>query len=117
MRKLVFWIGLAASLCDAQVAVAQVDPRAPITIVVPYAAGGASDTLARVVAERMRPALGQPIIVENVAGAAGTIGTGRAARAAPDGHTIIEGNWSTHVSNGATYQLRYDVLNDFEPIA
>ena len=95
---------------------AQTFPSRPITIVVPFAAGGPIDTLARVMAERMRAPLGQPVIVENVTGAAGSIGVGRVARAAPDGHTLVAGFWGTHVVNGATQALAYDVLNDFEPI-
>ena len=91
-------------------------PSRPITIVVPFAAGGPIDTLARVMAERMRAPLGQPVIIENVTGAAGSIGAGRVARAAPDGYTLVAGFWGTHVVNGATQALAYDVLNDFEPI-
>jgi tripartite-type tricarboxylate transporter receptor subunit TctC len=68
-------------------------------------------------AERMRVSLGQPVVIENVAGASGSIGVGRVARAAPDGYTLVVGNWSTHVVNGAVYALPYDVLNDFEPVA
>ena len=73
--------------------------------------------LTRMIAERMRATLGKPIIVENVTGAAGSIGTGRVARAAPDGYTFGLGNWSTHVANAAIYPLQYDVRDDFEPIA
>jgi tripartite-type tricarboxylate transporter receptor subunit TctC len=89
----------------------------PVTIVVPFAAGGAIDTLARFMAERMRQPLGQPVIVENVSGAAGSIGVGRVARAPSDGYTIVAGFWGTYVLNAAIYALPYDVLNDFEPIA
>jgi tripartite-type tricarboxylate transporter receptor subunit TctC len=96
---------------------AQVYPSRSITIVVPFAAGGPLDTLARIVAERMRASLGQPIVIENVTGAGGSIGTGRVARAAPDGYTLVIGIWTTHVVNGAIYPLQYDVLNNFEPIA
>jgi tripartite-type tricarboxylate transporter receptor subunit TctC len=88
----------------------------PITIVVPFPPGGAGDTIARIVGERMRGPLGQPVIIENVAGAEGTIGAGRAARARPDGYTICLGTIDTHVLNGAFYLLQYDVLNDFAPI-
>jgi tripartite-type tricarboxylate transporter receptor subunit TctC len=102
-------------VCGA--ASAQVYPSRSITIVVPFAAGGPLDTLARIVAERMRASLGQPIVIENVSGAGGSIGTGRVARAAPDGYTLVIGIWTTHVVNGAIYPLQYDVLNDFEPIA
>jgi tripartite-type tricarboxylate transporter receptor subunit TctC len=96
---------------------AQDYPTRPITMVVPFAAGGPVDTYARILSERMRVSLGQPVIVENVAGAGGSIGVGRVARAVPDGYTIVIGIWSTHVANGAVYSLDYDVLNDFEPIA
>jgi tripartite-type tricarboxylate transporter receptor subunit TctC len=86
-------------------------------MVVPFPPGGATDVIARNVAGRMRAALGQPVIIENVTGAAGTIATGRVVRATPDGYTLSIGQNSTHVVNGATYTLRYDVLNDFEPVA
>lgn len=99
------------------VAVAESYPARPITIIVPFAAAGPIDVLARFVVERMRVLLGQPIVIENVTGASGSIGVGRAARAAPDGYTLVIGTWSTHVVNGAVYTLSYDVLNDFEPIA
>jgi tripartite-type tricarboxylate transporter receptor subunit TctC len=85
--------------------------------VVPYPAGGPADAVARVLAERIRVFLGQPIIIENVSGANGSIGVGRVAHAAPDGYTLSLGLWNTHVSNGALYALQYDVLNDFEPVA
>ncbi len=96
---------------------AQVYPSRPITVVVPFAAGGPTDTVARLIAEPMRASLGQPVIIENVTGAAGSIGTGRVARAAPDGHTLVVGFWGTHVLNGVLYPLQYDVLKDFEPIS
>ena len=104
-------LGMAAT------ATAQNFPSRPITIVVPFAAGGPTDTVARIVAEHMRTSLGQPLIVENVVGASGTVGTGRVARAVPDGHTVIVGFWGTHVLNGALFTLQYDVLKDFAPIA
>jgi tripartite-type tricarboxylate transporter receptor subunit TctC len=96
---------------------AQTYPARPITMVVPFAAGGPTDTITRIVAERMRAALGQTVIVENVTGADGVIGVGRVARAAPDGYTLSIGQWSTHVLNGAAYALPYDLLKDFEPVA
>jgi tripartite-type tricarboxylate transporter receptor subunit TctC len=99
------------------VACARAYPRRPITIVVPYAAGGPTDALARILAERMSASLGQPIVVENISGANGSIAVGRVARAAPDGYTICVGAWNTHVSNGALYSLQYDIINDFEPIS
>jgi tripartite-type tricarboxylate transporter receptor subunit TctC len=110
-------IALAATCSGPGSAIAQVYPSRPVTMIVPLAAGGPTDTLARIIAERMRGSLGQPIIVENVTGAAATIGVGKAARAAPDGYTISMGNWFTHVLNGAIYSLPYDLANDFEPIS
>jgi tripartite-type tricarboxylate transporter receptor subunit TctC len=107
----------AAALPVARIASAQAYPTRPITIIVPFPAGAPLDTLARVIGERMRGVLGQPAIVENVSGAAGTLGVGRVARAAPNGYTIGIGNFSTHVVNGATYTLQYDLLRDFEPVA
>jgi tripartite-type tricarboxylate transporter receptor subunit TctC len=104
-----------AAICIGP-AQAQPYPSRPVTIVVPLAAGGPLDTLARILAEPMRAFLGQPIIVENVTGAAGTVGTGRVARAAPDGYTIAMGFLGTHVLNGAIYTLPYDVVKDFDPI-
>jgi tripartite-type tricarboxylate transporter receptor subunit TctC len=96
---------------------AQGYPARPITMIAPFPAGGPSDTLARILAEPMRAALGQPIVIENVAGAGGNVGVGRLARAAPDGYTVGIGQWSTHVVNAATYALPYDVVGDFEPVA
>src|SRR3984893_15111325 len=101
----------------SRIARAQSYPTRPMTMVVPYSAGGPTDTIARIMAERMRTSLGQVIIVDNTTGAAGTIGVGRVARAAPDGYTIGIGHWGTHVVNAAIYALQYDVLNDFEPVA
>jgi len=86
-------------------------------MIVPFPAGGPSDTLARVLSEHMRGSLGQPIVIENVAGASGSIGVGRVARAAPDGYTLTLGNWPTHVINGAVYALPYDLRTDFEPVS
>jgi tripartite-type tricarboxylate transporter receptor subunit TctC len=96
---------------------AQVYPSRPITMVMPLPAGGAFDVTARVLAEHVRASLGRAVIVENVTGAAGSIGTGRVARAAPDGYTLISGGLNTHVINPAFLALPYDVLNDFEPVA
>jgi tripartite-type tricarboxylate transporter receptor subunit TctC len=108
--------GVATLPAFARIANAQNYPARPVTIVVPFAAGGPIDALVRVMAESMRAPLGQPVIVENVTGAAGNIGVGRVARAAPDGYMLVAGFWGTHVVNGAIYALPYDVLNDFEPI-
>ena len=98
-------------------AAAQTYPARTIAMVVPFGAGGPTDALARIVAERMRTALGQYVLVENVSGASGTIGTGRVARAAPDGYTIVLGNWPSFVVASAIYALPFDVQKDFEPIA
>src|SRR5262249_12856644 len=109
--------GAAALLAASRIARAQAYPARPITMIVPYPAGGGADAVARVTAEHMRSFLGQPITIENVGGASSSIGAGRVARAAPDGYTLGIGNWTTHVANGAIYALPYDVLNDFEPVA
>ena len=109
--------GAAALPAMCRIAWAQTYPSRPITIVVPYAAGGATDSIGRVMAERMKLSLGQPVIVENVTGAGGTIAVGRVARAAPDGYTLGLGSNGSHVVTGATYALQYDLLNDFEPVA
>ena len=101
----------------ARVARAQAYPRRPITMVVPYAAGGPTDAIARILVERMTASLGQPVVVENMGGANGSIAVGRVARAAPDGYTLCLGVWNTHVSNGALYSLQYDVMNDFAPVS
>jgi tripartite-type tricarboxylate transporter receptor subunit TctC len=109
--------GAAALPAVSRFAWAQTYPVRPITMVVPYAAGGATDTIGRVMAERMKISLGQPVIVENVTGAGGTIAVGRVARAAPDGYTLGLGHNGSHVMTGATYALQYDLLNDFVPVA
>src|SRR6266850_8108601 len=99
--------GAAALAAASRIASAQTYPSRPVTMVVPYGAGGPSDTLARIVAEGMRGALGQPVVVENAAGASGTIGVGRVARAAPDGYTFVLGGLAT-VLNGPMFNLQYD---------
>ena len=109
--------GAAALPMMSRTATAQAYPTRPITIVVPYPAGGPTDTLARILAEHVRISLGQPVVIENVSGAGGSIGVGRVARAAPDGYTVSIGHWQTHVLNGASYQLPYDVVKDFEPVS
>jgi tripartite-type tricarboxylate transporter receptor subunit TctC len=95
---------------------AQAYPSRRITMIVPFAPGALSDIIARVMAEGMRTALGQTIVIENASGADGTIGSGRVARAAPDGYTLVVANWNTHVTNAAIYALEYDVVKDFEPV-
>ena len=92
-------------------------PSRPITMILPFAAGGPTDGLARILAERMRVSLGQPVIIENMTGAAGTIGVGRVARAAPDGYTLGVGPMNAYVLTGAIYNLQFDLLKDFEPVA
>ena len=111
-------LGLGAiATASAQVYPSQVYPSRPVTLVVPYPAGGPSDTLGRILAEAMRTFLGQPVVIENVSGAGGAIGVGRVARAAPDGYTLSLGHVQTHVINAATQTLQYDVVKDFEPVS
>ena len=107
---------LAAVLAFLSTAFAENFPSRPVTIVVPFSAGGPSDAMARILGERMKIALGQPIVVENVTGAAGSIGVGRVAHAPPDGYTVGFGHLGTHVANGAIYKLNYDVVSDLEPV-
>src|SRR6187397_1902909 len=90
-------------------------PSRPITLIVPFPPGGSTDAIARIMAERMKTALGQSVIIENVGGAGGSIAVGRVARAAPDGYTIDIGQWDTHVGS-IIYNLNYDLQKDFEPI-
>ena len=117
-RQLLRLAASAAALsAGPRSAVAQAFPTHPITMVVPVPAGGAMDTIARIVAEGMRSSLGQPVVIENVTGASGSIGVGRVARASPDGYTIVYGALVTHVVNAAVLTLPYDVVTDFEPIA
>jgi tripartite-type tricarboxylate transporter receptor subunit TctC len=99
-----------------QAAAAQTFPSKPITIIVPFAAGGPTDSMARAISERMRAALGQPVLIENVTGAGGTIGVTRAVKSPPDGYTISMGHLGTHVVNGAIYPLPYDLINDLDPL-
>jgi tripartite-type tricarboxylate transporter receptor subunit TctC len=117
MRRLLIFAALAGSLVNITGASPQNFPTRPVTIVVPFAAGGPADAMARVIGDRMRASLGQQVIIENVVGAAGSVGVGRVVRAAPDGYTISIGHWSTHVVNGAIYDLPYDLLKDLEPVA
>lgn len=115
MDKLLAALLLAISSLVA-VAQAQTYPSRQITLVVPFPPGGSTDAAARIMAERMRASLGQPVIVENIGGAGGSIGVGRVARAAPDGYTFDIGQWDTHVGS-IIYKLDYDLAKDFEPIA
>ena len=107
----------AAALLAAGAAVAQDYPNRQIVIIVPFPAGGSTDALARIIAEPMRVALGQPVIVQNVPGAGSTIGVGRAIQSAPDGYTLSIGNWTSHVGANAVYRVPWNVLNDLEPVS
>jgi tripartite-type tricarboxylate transporter receptor subunit TctC len=107
----------AVLLSGVPAAQAQSFPSKPITIVVPLAAGGAVDGMVRTLIEPMRAMLGQPLLVENMGGAGGTIGITRVARAAPDGYTISIGTWGTHIANNVIYAPPYDIVKDFEPVA
>jgi tripartite-type tricarboxylate transporter receptor subunit TctC len=117
MRKLLGVIAVAATIAGLGEAAAQTYPSRPVTMVVPYAPGGPTDTIARIMAEHMRGSLGQPVIIENVSGAGGSIGVARVARATPDGYTLSVGNLSSHVMNGAVYALPYDLIADFAPVS
>jgi tripartite-type tricarboxylate transporter receptor subunit TctC len=117
MRKLVGVIAVAATIAGLGDAAAQTYPSRPVSMVVPYAPGGPTDTIARIMAEHMRGSLGQPVIIENVSGAGGSIGVARVARANPDGYTLSVGNLSSHVMNGAVYALPYDLIADFAPVS
>jgi tripartite-type tricarboxylate transporter receptor subunit TctC len=110
-------VAVCALLQGTVIATAQIYPSKPITLIVPFGAGGPADTLARLLGERMKITLGQPIVIENVTGAAGSTGVGRLVRAAPDGYSIGIGHLGTHVFNSALYNLQYDLVNDLQPIA
>ena len=114
--KTLLWVVALASLGIGG-AVAQTYPSRPITIIAPFPPGGPSDALARILSGPLEAALGQPIVIENVGGAGGTIGAARVARAEPDGYTLLIGQWGTQVVNPVTYNLPYDAANDFAPIA
>lgn len=116
MNKLLI-AAVAATLAAVAPAGAQDYPTRPITMIVPFAAGGPTDVLARIMAEGMRASLGQNVLIENTTGAAGSIGVGKVVRSAPDGYTVSIGHWSTHVINGAIYNLPYDLLTDLEPVS
>ncbi|HJY76103.1 MAG TPA: tripartite tricarboxylate transporter substrate-binding protein [Burkholderiales bacterium] len=114
MSKLRLFAVAAVSLCSA--ASAQNFPTKPVTVVVPFSAGGPTDTIARIMAERMTKSLGQTVLVENITGAGGNIGVARVVRAAPDGYMVSIGHIGPHVINGAMYQLQYDLLKDLAPV-
>src|SRR5262245_6106800 len=113
-RRTVLRLAAAALAAPAQIARAQSYPSRPITIIVPYPPGGPTDTIARLLGERMRATLGTPIVIENVSGAGGTLGVARVAKAAGDGYTLSIGHWGSHVVNGAVYTLTFDLLADLE---
>src|SRR5215510_6559659 len=108
LKAVAIVLGLPLGLLWSGLAAAQDYPSRPINMIVPFPAGGATDTLARFLAEQMRPILGQPIVIENVAGAAGTIGVGRAVRSPADGYTVQIGTSTTNVMTGALYALQFD---------
>ncbi len=115
MRRLIgaVLLALAVFLVPAH---AETYPSRPITVIVPFAAGGPSDAMMRILAEHMKQTLGQAVLVENVTGAGGSIGVGRAVRSKPDGYTVSFGHLGTHVANGAVYRLGYDLVADLEPV-
>ena len=115
MFKAVF-AALIATLGLAGGASAEKYPSHPITVVVPFSAGGPSDAMMRILGERMKTSLGEAVLIENVTGAGGSIGVGRVVHSAPDGYTIGFGHLGTHVANGAIYKLNYDLVSDLEPI-
>jgi len=116
MRKGLRIAAILLGLCWSGAAVAQSYPSRSITVIVPFAAGGATDGLARYLAEQMRPILGQPFVIENVGGAAGSLGVGRAVRSAADGYTLSIGTSTTHMLTGGLYALPFDLLKDMEPV-
>lgn len=116
MRRTVL-AALIALLAFGGSAFAENFPSRPVTIIVPFSAGGPSDAMARILAERMKVTLGEAVLVENVTGAGGSIGVGRAVRSPPDGYTVSFGHLGTHVANGAIYKLGYDLVGDLEPVA
>src|SRR5262249_19594768 len=114
MRRLV--LAVFATLALAGPATAQSFPSRPIPIIVPFSAGGPSDAMGRILAEGLNGTLGETVLVENVTGAGGSIGVGRAAKSPPDGYTISFGHLGTHVANGAIYKLNYDLVGDLDPV-
>ena len=116
MKKLLVAVAIMAAWGTA-CASAQNYPSRPITMIAPFPAGGSTDIVARIVADGIKGPLGQTVVVENISGASGTIGSGRVARAEPDGYTLLLGQWTSNVGAGALYTLPYHVMNDFEPVA
>src|SRR3954468_24892905 len=116
MRRGLAISAILLGLAWSGIAAAQTFPARPITMIVPFPAGGATDTLARYLAEQMRPVLGQPIVIENAGGAAGSLGVGRAVRSPADGYTLSIGTSTTHVLTGGLYTLPFDLFKDLEPV-
>ncbi len=116
IRLLTVMVAAILALASPQMAAAQGYPTRPVTMIVPFPAGGATDTLARFLAEQMRPILGRPVVIENIGGAAGSLGVGRAVRSAADGYTLSIGTSTTHMLTGGLYALPFDLLADLEPI-
>src|ERR1700681_2646604 len=114
MRRVI--LAVLAMLAFGSAAVAENYPSHPITVIVPFSAGGPSDAMMRILAERMKLTLGETILIENVTGAGGSLGVGRTVRSAPDGYTIGFGHLGTNVANGAIYKLGYDLVADLEPV-
>ena len=112
-----FAIALSVLIAAATPAVSEIFPTRPVTMMVGFPPGGPTDTLARIVADAMQGPLGQPVVVETLSGASGTIATGRVAHARPDGYTIGIGQWSSHVASPAIYPLDYDIVRDLQPIS
>ena len=117
MKRIVLALALAVSTAAVESAAAQDYPSRPMTMVVPFPAGGSTDAIARVLGEAMGNTLGQRVVIENIGGASGNIAVGRVARSAPDGYTMVLGSWPTHVLNAAIFTLPYDPLNDFDPVS
>ena len=116
MRILKWVAPLLIALAGVAAAQAETYPAKPITLIVPFPAGGPTDTVARIMGEHMSKTLGQSILVETVTGAGATIGVGRVVNAPPDGYTISIGNWSSHVGSPALYPVSWNPVNDLEPI-
>ena len=117
MKKLMFAIATAIVILGAGSAAAETYPSRPITMIVPFAAGGPTDVIARILAKRMGDSLGQTVVVENISGVAGTIATGKAVHASPDGYTLSIGHYGTHAVNELVYSLPYNLVRDFAPVA
>src|SRR5581483_2039609 len=117
MRALLFAASVAVTLSFGHAAADDSYPSRPITMIVPFGAGGPTDVIARIFAQRMETSLGQTVVVENITGVAGTVATGKAVHAQPDGYTLSIGHYGTHAVNGLVYKLPYDLVQDFAPVA